>query len=181
METASIVASFVSLILAGVAIWMSIHFYTQSKNSEANVQIALEGIKAQTAALQALNARTLDRLTKYVTTPRDESAQAVELVYGTIRQITAIIPGLKPPDANLGVEATRTELAMTYVVLWHYTAKANVWASMMLPPADKFDNTNRFDQLVRHVLDSSNTDFEQIGNLVAAIDPALIERTNWRS
>ncbi len=53
MEIASIVASFVPVILACVAIWLSLCFYTQGKNTERNVQVALEEIKTQTDALQA--------------------------------------------------------------------------------------------------------------------------------
>ena len=58
METASIVASFVSLIVSIMAIWFSFYFYNQSKNTEHQVRIVLEAIKAQTDTLQAINAKT---------------------------------------------------------------------------------------------------------------------------
>ena len=63
MEIASIVASFVSVILAVIAIWQAIHFYTQGKNTESRVESALSSIKAQVETLQSINGRTLDRLT----------------------------------------------------------------------------------------------------------------------
>jgi hypothetical protein len=97
METASIIASFVSVIISVLAIWQAIYFYTQGKNTERNVQVALEAIKTQTDALQTLNARTLDRLTKYVTTPRDESTQTAQLFAATMRDIPDIVLRLLPP------------------------------------------------------------------------------------
>lgn len=74
-----LVAGIVSVILAIIAIWQAVHFYTQGKNTEFRVETALAAIQGQVQTLQAVNGRTLDRLTKYVTTPKDEGiSQAVK-------------------------------------------------------------------------------------------------------
>jgi hypothetical protein len=168
METASIVASFVSLILGGVAIWLSLYFYTQAKNTELRVQVALEGIKTQTDALQALNAKHLDRLTKYVTTPREESSQAAQLFAATIRDIPDIVLRLLPPPQT-GNQASRSEIVHAYLALWNYTATANVWASFCLPlPQDFDEDAHRF---IRYVVDRSAADFHYMTSLVEQLRP----------
>jgi len=64
MEAFNIAASIASIILAVVAIWQAVHFYTQGKNTESRVETALSSIRAQVETLQSINGRTLDRLTK---------------------------------------------------------------------------------------------------------------------
>ena len=56
MEIASIVASFVSLIIGILAGWLSIHFYNKQKDDASRVEVALASIREQTNALQAVSA-----------------------------------------------------------------------------------------------------------------------------
>jgi len=163
MEIASIVASFVSLILGGVAIWLSLYFYTQAKNTELRVQVALEGIKTQTDALQALNGKHLDRLTKYVTTPREESTQTAQLFAATIRDIPDIVLRLLPPP-QAGTHVSRSEIVHTYLALWNYTATANIWASFCLPSPQNFNEETH--RIVKYVVDRSAADFNYMTGLV---------------
>src|SRR5262249_41060704 len=100
METASIIASIVSVILALVAIAQSIYFYTQSKNTESRVQEALTAIKTQTESLQALSGKYLDRLTRYVTTPREDPNQIAQLFADTMHNIPDIVLRLLPPPVS---------------------------------------------------------------------------------
>lgn len=67
MEAINLASSIASIILAVIAIGMSVYFYTQSKNTETKVESSLESIKAQTDTLQKLTGKWMDRLTKYVT------------------------------------------------------------------------------------------------------------------
>jgi hypothetical protein len=159
METASIIASIASLILAIVAIAQSVYFYTQSKNTESRVQQALTGIKAQTDSLQALSGKYLDRLTRYVTTPRDEPNQTAELFASTIRDIPDIVLRLLPPPHS-GAQASRSEIVHLYLALWNYTATANLWSSFCLPAPQDFNEQQH--QFIRYVVDRSAADFNYI-------------------
>ena len=169
MEVASIVASFVSLILAGIAIWLSLYFYTKGKNTERNVEVALEGIKTQTEALQALNARTLDRLTKYVTTPRDEPSQTIQVLYAAIRDLPEMVLKLHPPTTQAGGEATRRELISSYIAIWNYTATSNIWAGFCLPRVEEFNAEDTYHALVKYVVDRSAADFHYMSGVVQNI------------
>jgi hypothetical protein len=181
MEIASIVASFVSLVLAGVAIWLSLYFYTQGKNTETRVQVALEGIKAQTDALQAINARTLDRLTKYVTTPRDDASQTVQVLYATIRELPDIVLKLRPPTSQSNEEGLRQGLMNAYIALWNYAGTANIWASFSLPPADRFNPADAFDRLVQSIVDRSASDFHFLTSLIDQIPTDEIRKSPYLS
>ena len=86
-NTLSIASSITSLVLAAIAIWQAVYFYTQAKNTETRVETTLASINAQVQTLQSINAKTLDRLTKYATTPRDEpSTQLVQALSTSIEQ-----------------------------------------------------------------------------------------------
>jgi hypothetical protein len=56
------------------------------------------------------NARTLDRLTKYVTTPRDDASQTVKVLYATIRELPDIVLKLRPPTFQSNEEGLRQGL-----------------------------------------------------------------------
>lgn len=180
METASIVASFVSLILAGIAIWQAMYFYTQGKNTESKVETALEGIRAQTDALQALNARTLDRLTKYVTTtPRNEPTQSAQVLADTLRELPNIVLSLKMPAPNIQDDSLRREIVHAYIALWNYTATANVWASYCLPDIENFDENKPYDNLVKYIVDRSATDFNYMTGIIDQVPLAELKATSY--
>jgi hypothetical protein len=75
-----LLASVASLILAVIAIWLSLYFYSKSKDTETEVRVVLGQIKQQTESLERLSARQLMRLTRAVTEPRplvDDSLHAL--------------------------------------------------------------------------------------------------------
>jgi hypothetical protein len=166
MEITSLIASVVSAILAIVAIWQAMHFYTQGKNTELHVQTALEGIKAQTDALQALNARSLDRLTKYVTTPREETSQTTQLLFATIRELPDIVLKLLPPSQTTTDGPQRREIINAYIALWNYAGTANLWASFMLPRPEQFDEGQQNHRLVKYIIDRSAADFRLMTGII---------------
>lgn len=179
METASIVASFVSLILAGFAIWQAMYFYTQGKNTELRVQTALEGIKAQTEALQTLNARTMDRLTKYVTTPRDESSQTTQLLVATIRDLPDMVLKLRPPTQSTTEETLRREVISAYIALWNYTGTSNLWSAFCLPMPEQFDESQHYHRLVKHIVDRSAADFRYMTGIIDQLRPEEIRNSSY--
>ena len=53
-DTFNLAASIASIILAVVAVWQAVYFYSQGKNTESRVETALSAIKAQVEVLEVL-------------------------------------------------------------------------------------------------------------------------------
>ena len=87
-EAWSIAASIVSVVLAVLAIILSIWFFILAKNSEKDVAGSLAKIETQAESLQKLNARWMDRLTRFVTEERPRPAEE------SIPQLIAILAQL---------------------------------------------------------------------------------------
>jgi hypothetical protein len=168
-NTFNLGASIASIILAVVAIWQAVHFYSQGKNTESRVETALSAIKAQVETLQSINGKTLDRLTKYVTTPREDSAsQMVQALSSTLRELPGIVQKLQLP-ANAGTRSDRNELIRDYLVLWYYAGTTNVWASFNLPPIHEFDENTPNHALIKQVIDRSAADFLHMTGVINQI------------
>ncbi len=191
LEITSIVASVVGAILAVVAIWQSMYFYTQAKGSEARVQLALTEIKVQTEALKALSGRQLDRLTKYATTPREEHPHAAQVLADTMRDIPNIVLRLMPAPTNAPSQPalhspSRSELVHLWVALWSYVGSTNVWASFSLPSPQTFDEDDNFHRIAKRTVDRSAGDFQFMSSIVdhlsrdeiEACDPYYIDLYN---
>lgn len=82
-EVWSVVSSIVSVILAVFAIGLSIYFFVETKNTEQRVTNSLAKIEAQAEGLQKLNAKWMDRLTRYVT--EDRPAPTDPAVHNVLR------------------------------------------------------------------------------------------------
>jgi hypothetical protein len=179
LEVTSIISGIVGVILSLVAIWLSLYFYTQAKGSEARVENALTGIKAQTEALKALSSRQLDRLTKYATAPRDEHPHAAQLLADTMRDIPNIVLRLMPAPNGTGQAAphspSRSELVHLYLALWSYIGSTNVWSSFSLPHPQAFNDEDNFHRLVKRVLDRSAGDFQFMSSIVDHLSRDEIE------
>lgn len=174
-------ASVASILLALVAMAMSLYFYCQTKNSEAKVENALEGIKAQTEALQRLSGRYLDRLTKYVTTPKEgpnaESTAVVQALDRLPAQIQTAVSILIAPSVGQQ-DALVKEIINCYIALLYYVGLTNVWSSFTLPSAENFDETDSWHQQIKTVVDRSYHDFMHIENLVFALDKQKLQSSD---
>lgn len=178
MDIIGIIAGIVSVILAGVAIWQAMYFYTKGKDTESRVEAALVGIKAQVETLQTVNAKITDRLTRYVTTPRNEAAQTAELFAVTLRSLPEIALKFLPPSQTTNEPALRHEITLAYVGLWYYAASANVWASFCLPRPEDFDPERH--SLVKHVVDQSAADFKYMNGLVSQLNQQEIQSQQFQ-
>jgi len=173
-ETISVVSGLVSLVVSFLAIWLSVTFYRQTKDSETKVQLALESIKTQTDTLQAFNAKTLDRLTKFVTTPRDEPGQSTQILAATLRDLPDIVLKLRVPSDTSNEAALRQEIADAYIALWNYTGTANIWSSYCLPALSEFSTADNYHKTVKHIVDRSAADFRHITSLINQLNDADI-------
>lgn len=180
-DTINLATAIASIILAIVAFSQAIYFYTQTKNTETRVDAALSSIKTQVETLQSINGKTLDRLTKYVTTPRDDNtSQATQALSAATQQFTTLLQSLQLPTNNTNDAALRNELVITYIALWYYSATTNIWASFSLPSVQDFDNTIDYHALVKKVIDRSFADFQIMTGLVNQLTEAQIEASKIR-
>ena len=173
-----IVAGIVSVILAVVAIWQAMYFFCKGKKTETEVSTALAGIKAQVNTLQSVNTKITDRLTKFVTTPRNDPAQASDLLAITLSNLPEIALKLLPPSQATNESALRQEITLSYAALWYYQATTNVWASFCLPRPEDFDPERH--AYSKHVVDQSAADFKYIGNLVSQLDQKEITSQDFQ-
>src|SRR5690348_1876077 len=95
VEIVNLVASLASLILAVIAIWLSIHFYDKAKESEKITEVNVNEIKTQTTALTEISSRMLDKYTDYATKPKaaDETFLIITQLLG---QMTSGTIGVYP-------------------------------------------------------------------------------------
>lgn len=92
LELWSIASSMTSLILAILAICLSIYFFVRGKDTEKAVSSSLAKIETQADTLQRLNARWMDRLTRYVTEERKSpSDDAVSQLITILSQVPQTI------------------------------------------------------------------------------------------
>lgn len=172
MEIASSIAS---MILAIVAIMMSIYFYTQSKNVETSVLSSLESIKSQTDTLQKLSGKWMDRLTKYVTDSHPNEEIYLHLFAALKDLPTNIVSQLRVPNNKEEKDELVDQLVSSYVALYYYTGLTNYWAQLSLPPLEHYDDNPDFSSLVKNIVDTSYKDFFMIENILNKIDTGVVE------
>lgn len=178
-ETIGVISGVVSVILAIIAIWQAMYFYTKGKDTERNVGLSLMGIKTQVDTLQSVNTKITDRLTKFVTTPRNESAQTSDLLAAALRSVPDIVLKLLPPAQPTNEVALRAELFLTYIAIWHSKAETNIWAAMSLPRPADFDASNSWHTLCKNIVDRSAIDFKYMSGILNQIPPADIQASSY--
>jgi hypothetical protein len=149
------------------------YFYTQGKTTEGRVETALAGMKAQVDTLQAVNAKITERLTRFVTAPRNDAAQTAELFAVTLRTLPEIALKFQPPSHAPNEAVLRHETTLAYVGLWYYAATANVWASFCLPRPEDFDPERH--AYIKRVVDQSATDFKYLEGLISQLDQQEVQ------
>jgi hypothetical protein len=80
MDIINFFSSVASLILAIISIWLSLYFYSKSKDTEKHVDEALTEIKTHAGTLERLTGKWMDRFTRYVTTPQPMDAATEKLI-----------------------------------------------------------------------------------------------------
>lgn len=179
VEIINLVAGIASLILSVLAIWLSLYFYDKSKNTESKVDKALEGIRVQTQSLETLTGKWMDRFTKYVTNPKAADETSLLLMQIVREYSTQNIGGqLKEVDSGATKEALANELVSSYIVVFFYTAVANVALQAHLP-SEITDLTT--DDGAKGLVDSSYADFQRLDSILSSVDRSRLESNNLYS
>ena len=180
MEIISIIAGGISIILAIIAILQAMYFYTKGKDTESRVDSSLIGIKSQVDTLQTVNFKITDRLTRFVTTPRNDTVQSADILNNVISALPdMVLKFAPPPPAQTPNEsAMRKEITLAYVAIWYYAAVTNVWASFSLPFPKDFDPEKH--GLTKRIVDQSANDFKYMDNLVKGLDQKEIQSKDFQ-
>jgi uncharacterized protein YoxC len=177
-EALSIATSIVSMALAFFSIWLSFHFYEKTKETEKQVSNSLAKIEAQTAALQKINAKWMDRLTQYVTTdsprPVDETTRVLLQVLTELPQ--SLSSGISQPTSTDSKEQLIEEIYTLYIIVYYYSALTNYWAQVSLPDFEDFDSTDDLHQLIMRVIDGSCNDFQFFAQLLGKADQERLNK-----
>lgn len=176
-EVWSIVSSVVSVILAVFAVALSIYFFVQTKNTEKEVTSSLTKIETQAESLQKINAKWMDRLTRYVTEPRpSQSEESIPLLIQILAQLPQTITAsfTQVPQQNTQ-EQLVNEIYSSYIALYFYIAQTNYWSQYYLPNARDFDQANEFHNLVKRIVDMSCADFAHIAKILGNCDQAKLK------
>lgn len=171
-EIWSIVSSVVSVILAVFAIGVSIYFFVETKNTEQRVTNSLSKIEAQADSLQKLNAKWMDRLTRYVTTERENPIDSsVPQLIHILAQLPATITATltQTPDKSTHQQLIE-EIYSAYIAIYFYTAQTNYWSQFYLPNVSEFNANDEFHTLVKRVIDMSDADFRYIAGILSNCD-----------
>jgi len=171
MGITSLVASLLSIALSAIAIWLSVHFYTQGKNTEQRVTNALEGIRAQTDALQRLTGRHMDRLIRGVTEQDPSQSTLILAVVQALREIPSIASQLHGTSPSATAQVLANEAILGYIGIYYYSGIANVAWQYFLPPLHELQTDNAAKILV----DQTCSDFRILETLISKIDPSTLQ------
>jgi hypothetical protein len=170
LEVVSVVASVVSIILAGFTIWLALYMFNQTKNTEAEAKAALASIKSQMDTLQKLTGRMMDRLTTAVTAPR-AADEAIVLLVSTLRDIpTTLAANLRAPAADASQQALWNEVLTAYIATYFYAGITNVASQAHLPPLADVKE----DDFFKKVVDSSFNDFRLLEDYIGKFDANVL-------
>jgi hypothetical protein len=163
-----LVAGLVSIVLGVIAIWLSLHFYHQAKGSETAVGTMLADIRAQTATLERIAGRQLDRLTRFATQPRQEDPQVSQLMV-IFRELTAV--ALSPGDSEPQTEPLPDHVRALYNVLY-FSALANIgWNRQLLPASQRSPD----DQWIANFVDETHQFFFAHFHMLQGLDETVLE------
>jgi len=179
----SVVSIIVTLLLGALAIGLSIWFFMVNRKTEQNVSNSLTKIETQTAMLQKITGRQLDRLTKYVTEPKPSMLEE------WLPQLMTVLSQL--PDALVSqpdrlqttqnIQQLQNVLVVCYIAIYFYTAQTNCWAQEYLPNADEFNEDDLFHTTTKSIVDMSAADCVSSARILENTDPAQLAASPLQS
>jgi len=164
VEIWNLAASITSIVLAVVAILLSVLFFFNAKAAESSATNALEGIKGQTSALQELTRRWMDRLTRAVTTVRPQDEMLMQVVAAITNMPSTMSANLAPDRSH--VDALTNSTVHGYIGAYYYAALANVVVQSHLPPLGRYNDNAELNNIIKRLVDSSCSDAHTFRNLL---------------
>jgi hypothetical protein len=179
IEAFNLAASISSILLAILAIFLSIWFFIQSKKSEQNTASSLTKIETQAESLQKINSKWMDRLTQYVTSSKPNPLEsALPELFKIMSSIPQSLMTNLPQNINLhkdlDEEEILKELISGYIAIYFYSAQTNYWAQGYLPKFEHYQDNNELHILTKRMIDVSNTDFIFMQGVIKKIDRNML-------
>jgi len=164
VDIVNLISSLASLILSVIAIWLALHFYDKSKDSEKQTEVNVNEIKTQTQALTDISTRMLDKYTDYATKPK-EADETFLAVVQLLSQTTVASIGNYPTSNNTN-ELRNFAVNATILALF-YAGFTNLTLQDLLPEnVSMIDSDNNLPNL----LDASKEDFLALDSTLGEVD-----------
>jgi len=178
-EVISLASSIASLILAILAIVLSIGFFVLSTKTERRSAESLTKISTQADSLQRIHARWMDRLTRYATedrpSPNDSLVSSLTVLLSQLPQ--SLTAALRPNDTNQTNEQLIEEIHTLYIALYFYSAQANFWSQFYIPTPEEFDESNGLHTLPVRITDMSAADFQCMADILGICDAGRLSKS----
>ena len=153
----SIGSSIASIVLAIVAIVLTVYFYNQAKTTEKDVSVSLSKIEAQSQALEKITGNQVERLTKHLT-----ERSTLESLQPNLQELLKNVSQNGLTNTEQGTSNDRI-IAIKYMIgTYHYCAVSNYYAFMSLPAIENFDEANNFHKRTKAMLDTTSNDINFI-------------------
>ncbi len=174
-------ASIASIILAVVAVILSVYFYTQAKNSEKEVTKSLSKIEAQADTLSKITGKQLDRLTKHATERR--TSENDPDIRAFIDLATSMTQGLTQTSQEQVSQPqhNRNETLKYTIGSLYYCSTTNYYALMSLPEAALYDENNDFHATTKRLLDLTKSDVIFLTNHLKDVTQEEIEQSGMKA
>lgn len=162
----NISASITSIILAILAIFFTVYFFIQAKNSEKEVSNYLKKIEVHTEILENITGKQIDRFTKHLTensytfANREEIAKMLDKSTGLITFKEQISNG----------NANRADTIRFIIGSLYYAALTNYYTYMVLPSIENFDENNAFHNTIKNSLNIAFNDINYIQKEIARLN-----------
>lgn len=179
-ELWSIVASVTSVLLALLAIGLSVYFFVINGKTEKEVSNSLTKIETQADLLSKITGRQLDRLTKFVTQPKSQSdplEEMIKVITELPRNLTSSLHSLQQYPTSANNDQLLNELVTCYIGLYFYCAQANFWSQLNIPAEEEFDETNVVQNTARRIVNLSATDFDYVAKMLIKVDTARLQNS----
>jgi hypothetical protein len=164
VDIVNLISSLASLILSVIAIWLALHFYDKSKDSEKQTEVNVNEIKTQTQALTEISSRMLDKYTDYATKPK-EADETFLAVVQLLSQTTVGSIGSYPTNNN--ANELRSFAVNATILAMFYAGFSNLTLQDLLPEnASMIEADNNLPNL----LNASKEDFLSLDNVLGEVD-----------
>ena len=173
LDVINLIGSLSSLILAVLAIWLSVRFFLSSKDAETHSSNTLTKIDQQVATMRQITSRMLEKFVDHSVAPRVIDNAVAEIISSRGFQ------GIQPP-ATAGLSETASsddaQNAVTgYIATVYWSALANTFLQARVPTNPTELDSPEFEGL-RQLLASSKNDYfvgktwlkENGGDLIAS-------------
>jgi len=180
LDGINLAAAMASIVLAVVALSLSLYLYVKGRDNEVRASSALSKIESQVGALEKLSGKMLDRLTKAVT-DRSPEHEALEVVASAFKQLpdTLLAIGLQQPIRQTAPpEELISELISAMIGAYHYSGMSNVLLQFLIlgfvEDKEDYKQTELF-------IEQSYQDVIYLERLLHSTDRALLEKNRLKN